>query len=580
MLWWIGVSTLRKPFYGVMVFDRTRNMSRTRRYGSSPCLRQGKQKASPTKAAALWIRCMCAMLALIAVGVVGCGGGTITPPPPSGKYSNGSLHGQYAFTMSGVDLTGAYAARVGSFTADGAGNITGGLEDVLQLSAGQPAAQLSFSGGHYSVQPNGRGQVVLTAANGGAQLELSIAFQSLNTGFAIETDLNASSSGTFSLQSSADFTTGALANPYVFQLSGVAFSGTNAAPVDMIGRITADGGGNITGGIMDTSSGFSLTPSGATAVAPSTYALDTNGNGTNFGRGMLTLNGRTYAFYIVDGTHFKMLEEDNLGGTAGDALQQTGVIPTQNGQFTGGFVYQISAVSVITTGALGPVTRVARFTADGNGGIGSISLDDNNDGRYTHISQGGNISAATYSIDTANAGSGRGTFTFKDSGAGTFVDTFYLISPTQGVVQENSKGIIGTGPMYPQSSGPFTLENLAGTFVTSWSGVQLGSQSVIAFDETFLSQYTLANTNSSNVSGTVDYTELGVSSKTLYSSVGVAGNLTIRNDGTTNNLYKFALNGSPAITVNFQAYFASPSTVLLVCSDGIRTTSGIVLQQQ
>jgi hypothetical protein len=443
------------------------------------------------------------MLVLVAVALLACGGGTIQPPPPSGPYSNASLHGQYAFTMSGVDLNGAYTARAGSFTADGAGNITGGLEDVLQLSTGAPAALVSFSGGHYTVQSNGRGQLVLRAASGGGQLQLDIALQSLSAGFAMETDLNASTNGTFNLQTSADFTNAALVNPYVFELSGVSFSATNAAPVGMIGKITTDGGGNITGGVMDTNDGFSLTPSGATAVTPSTYALDTNGNGTNFGRGMMTLNGRTFAFYIVDGTHFKMIEEDDLGGTAGDAVQQAGAIPTQNGQFTGGFVYQIAGVSVITTGSLGPVTRVARYTADGNGGLGAISLDDNNDGGYLHISQGGNISAATYAIDAANAGSGRGTYTFKDSGAGTYSDVFYLISPTQGVVLETSRGIIGTGPMYAQSAGPFTLVGLAGTFVTSWSGVQLGSTSAIAFDENFVSQYTLSNATSSNITGTL-----------------------------------------------------------------------------
>jgi hypothetical protein len=482
--------------------------------------------------------------------------------------------------MTGVDLNGAYAARVGSFTADGAGHITGGLEDVLQLSAGQPAAQVSFAGGNYSVQSNGRGQVTLTAASGGGQLQFSIAFQSPNTGFTVETDLNASSTGTFDAQTNADFTNAALANPYVFELSGVDFSNTSAAPISMVGKVTTDGGGNITGGVMDSNSGFSSAPSGATAITPSTYALDSNGNGANFGRGMLTLNGRTFAFYVVDGTHFKMLEEDNLGGSTGNALLQTGAIPTQNSQFTGAFVYQIAGVSVVTSGSQGPITRVARYSADGNGAIGSISLDDNNDGGYTHISQGGNISAANYAIDTTNPGSGRGTFTFKDSGSGTFSEVFYMISPTQAVVQENTKGIVGNGPMYAQSSGPFTLANLAGNFVTSWSGVQLGSTSAIAFDETFVSQYTLSNKNSSNIAGTVDYVELGLSSKTLYSSVGVAGNLTVRNDGTTNNLYKFALNGSPAITVNFQAYFANPSTVLLVCSDSIRTTGGIIFAQQ
>ena len=51
-----------------------------------------------------------------------CGGGGSTtppPPPPVGKFSNASLKGQYAYSMSGEDLNGAFIARVGSFSADG-----------------------------------------------------------------------------------------------------------------------------------------------------------------------------------------------------------------------------------------------------------------------------------------------------------------------------------------------------------------------------------------------------------------------------------------------------------------------------
>jgi hypothetical protein len=73
--------------------------------------------------------------------------------------------------------------------------------------------------------------------------------------------------------------------------------------------------------------------------------------------------------------------------------------------------------------------------------------------------------------------------------------------------------------------------------------------------------------------------ELGLSPKSLFTNVGLGGTLTINGDGTTNNLYKFVLGGSPSTTVNFQAYFANPGTVLLVCSDSSRTTAGIVLQQ-
>ena len=128
----------------------------------------------------------------------------------------------------------------------------------------------------------------------------------------------------------------ALGHPYVFNISGVSFLNAKAAPINMVGQVAGDGNGNITGGVMDTNDGNAGAPSGATAIAPGTYALDSNnGNGTSFGRGTMTFNGRTFAFYIVDDTHFKMLEEDTLGGSAGDALQQAATIPTQNAQFTG-----------------------------------------------------------------------------------------------------------------------------------------------------------------------------------------------------------------------------------------------------
>jgi len=519
----------------------------------------------------------CAAIAFLAMTLAACGGGgpTITPPPPTGNFSDSSLNGQYAFSMSGLDAqSGGYIARVGTFTADGAGNIKAGLEDVLSLSSGQPAGIVSFTGGNYQILANGHGLVVLNAATGGG-LQLNLVLQSNSSGFLMQTDLNATSSGNFSLQTSADFSATKLANPYVFDFSGVSFLGTNVAPISMIGQIKADGNGTITGGVMDTNDGNLGAPSGATAVTPGSYALDSSGNGTNFGRGTMTFNGRSFAFYIVDATHLKVLEEDTLGGAMGDAVQQAGTVPTQNPGFTGSFVYLVGGASV--TGTMGPIARAARFTADGSGGLGTISLDDNNDGSYTHISQGSNISAASYAIDTTNAGSGRGTFTFTDSGAGTFSDVFYMISPTQAVVQDTSAGIIGDGPLYSQTGGPFTLSGSAGNYVFNWSGVELSSPP--PFEEDFIGQYALSTAASSNISGVTDYVELGLSPQGAFTNVGLGGTLTISSNGTANNLYKFVVGGSGSSTVNFQAYFANPGTVLLVCSDSSRTTAGIVLQQ-
>jgi len=66
-------------------------------------------------------------------------GGTIVgppPPPPTGNFSNASLKGQYAFSMSGTELCGpspgfsTFFARAGSFTADGSGHISGALKTL------------------------------------------------------------------------------------------------------------------------------------------------------------------------------------------------------------------------------------------------------------------------------------------------------------------------------------------------------------------------------------------------------------------------------------------------------------------
>jgi hypothetical protein len=513
------------------------------------------------------------LAALLGFALLSCGGSSPTPPPPNSGFTNASLKGQYAFLMSGVDIAGAYLARIGSFTADGAGNITAGLADGLDLSSGQGSSQISITGGSYSIQTNGRGTLTLQSASG--SLRFSLAMQSISTGYLVQTDLSASSSGSFTLQSPANFSVSSLANHFVFDLSGVTFTPSAAAPISLIGEFNPDGAGTVTGGVMDTNNG-NLQPSGPTPISPGTYAMDSTG-GSSFGRGTMTFNGYTFAFYIIDSTHIVVMEEDRLGGTSGNAFLQSSSVPTQNSEFNGSFVYLQEGASV--KGALGPVVRVTRLTSDGNGNLGSISLDDNNNGRYTHVSQGSNISKATYSIDTANSGSGRGALAFTDSGTGTYTNVFYLVSPSQGFIQVTSAGIIDDGPLMAQSPGPFALNGLTGNFVFSWRGEQLGVNTAIPLAETYVGPYALSSASSSNIGGIVDYVQLDLSGQNFYSDVPLGGTLTINNDGTANNRYKFAINGAQSSTINFQAYFVNSSTVLMVTSDSNHTTAGFVNQQ-
>ena len=510
-----------------------------------------------------------------------CGGSgaNITPPPPAGNFSNASLNGQYAFSMSGVDLnSGAYIARIGSLAADGQGHITAGLEDVLDLGSSNPASLMTFSNGTYQIQANGRGVIVLNVTGGGT-LQLSVSLQSGSHGYLVQTDGLASTSGGLEMQTPLQFSANAINGKYVFDFSGISFAGTTPSVISLIGQFGADGNGNVTGGTIDVNDS-SFAPTGATALTASSYQLDTNGNGTNFGRGMMTLDGRTYAFYIVDATRVELLEEDQHGGSSGPAILQTGAIPTTNAGFKGSFVFLTGGSDTTSRGNFGPDARVGRFTADGAGGIGTISFHENNDGNNAQLSPGSGISNASYTIDTSNAGSGRGTFTFHNSSIGTVTYVFYMYSPTRAVIQDVSAGIEADGTMVLQSAPSFTTASVAGNYSFSWSGLEIVSPS--PFDENYVGQYVQTTAANGNISGVVDYAQLGlntINTNGVTLNAGISGTLTIAGDGTQNNTYKVAIGGPTPFTVNFTAYFADNGTVLMVCSDGNRTTAGVATVQ-
>jgi hypothetical protein len=517
--------------------------------------------------------------AVLACFLAACSGSgsSVTPPPPSGNFSNASLSGQYAFSMSGRNgSTGGFVGRIGSFSADGNGHITSGLEDVLDLSSGQPASTVTFSDGAYQIQSNGRGVATFNVTGGGT-LQISLSLKSNTEGLLIQTDGVASASGNFELQTPAKFSNNAMLGKYVFDFSGISFAGSPPSVVSTVGEFAADGNGNVTSGTLDINDG-SFNPSGAIGVSPSSYLLDTNGNGTNFGRGTMVLNGKTYAFFIVDNTRIKFLEEDATGGSEGEAFAQSGAIPVQNSDLKGSFVFLTGGA--VAGGNFGPIARLGRMTADGSGGVNTLVFDQNEDGNNTHVSANSGSSNAVYAIDTANAGSGRGTFSFHSSSLGDISYVFYFYSPTRAVIQDASLKVIADGAMLAQASGPFTTSNVAGNFIFDWNGLQLVNPS--PFDETFVGQAVQSGSGNNNLRGQADFAELGltvISTSGVTLNAAISGTLTMNGDGTQDNTYKIAVGGSSPFTVNFKAYIADSSNILVICYDGNRTTSGVQIQQ-
>jgi hypothetical protein len=502
-------------------------------------------------------------VAALALLTASCGGGGSsfpTPPPPTGNFSNASLKGTYAFSMSGTDASisvGAFIARVGSFVADGSGNISMGMEDVID---GGVLNTVQFTGGSYSIQPNGKGTLTLNTLSGG--LGLTIALNSSSKGVMIQTDLNATSSGSFILQSSSAFTATAINGPYVFDVSG---ADVNGAPVSVVGQLMTNGTGAITGGIYDSDDGGSLITA-QTFGAGGTYTFDPS-NGATFGRGTFVFASRTFVFYIVDGTRIRLLETDAQLFTLGDALQQSGA-PTQTA--AGSFSFLIGGSSAL--GTHGPIARCARFTTDGSGSVTNIQLDDNNNGSITSITSGTTIMNPKFAIDTANPGTGRGTLTFTASGspnAGTFTFVLYLSSATQAFIQDTSNGVIGDGTMLAQT-GSFTTASLAGNYVFDWSGINLA----LGFEEDFAGQYTLSSGGA--ITGVVDFVELASPSKRnpAFLNIPITGMLTVNGDGTGANKYTVTTGNSPSTTLNYHAYLAGSNTILLVGVDTNRTIAG------
>jgi hypothetical protein len=501
-----------------------------------------------------------------------------------GGFTNASLKGTYAFSMSGEGATindfGLPISRIGSFVADGNGNITAALEDLTD--AGNSTGAIGFSGGTYSIQANGKGTLTLnSSATSG--LQLNIVMTSASSGFLIQTDLLATSSGTFSLQSPGSFTQTAINGGYVFSVNGI---DANLAPVSVVGQISTSGGGSVTSGVLDENDGSSPAPSGAVAVAPGgSYQLDaTAGHGTTFGRGTISFGGLAFAFYIVDGTHIFLMEEDGVFATNGDAFQQSGTIATTNAGFTGNFVHVIGSGSLATGG---PIGRGARYTADGQGNLTSIGADDNNAGLFSCIGAGDSrctlqAAPSTYAIDTANAPTGRGTLKIAVTGqANPFQGVFYLISPTKAVIQDTSANAIGSGMLMAQS-GTFSNSSLAGNYTFNLSGIVLGTTSQTSFfEEDFIGQYALSSAAASNVTGAADFVELGSSTSRppAFLNVPITGTLKINGDGTQRNGFNIITGNSPSTTLNFTAYIASPQEIFLVGTDNTRVTNGTMTQQ-
>jgi hypothetical protein len=357
---------------------------------------------------AIWKSCLALLLAsLILTTMVACGGSVRVPstpatPPPSANnagYSNASLSGNYVFTLRGVGSRGEAFVAVGVFTADGAGKITSGQQDVNDVFSGLQQ-QAAISSGTYSVGTDGRGQATLNFANGN---NATFSFVLVSPGKAriIEMSNFELSSGLFELQTTPPSVP---SGSYVLRMDGmnnVQFG----QPVSRVGLLTAAAGS--ASGVLDENYNGTFT---ATVAVPSTTI---SGFSATTGRGTMQFTTTTgganstgttidLVFYVVSSSRIEFLSMNVTEQLSGYADLQSGTFIT-NASVSNPYVYEISGYSVN-----GFITETGSFTLNGSGAVDNGLEDFVDNGNYSASVPFS--STSSYAADGTNNGRFTGSF--------------------------------------------------------------------------------------------------------------------------------------------------------------------------
>ena len=369
--------------------------------------------------------------------------------------NNAELNGDYAFTFSGISGNGSVSsvfAAVGRFTADGAGNLTGG--ELATNGAGAGAVSPQAFTGTYSIGADNRGVMTLNFSGSSAKL----AFAMLANGNAQFIEFDASGgagtigSGTMEKADTTAYSTARITGDYAFGAAGSDNANNRAA---IAGRFTSNGTGTLTNAAGDVNAYGTDYAMNFTA-ANYTVSSTATGRGAmslafTFGGAPDTLN---FVFYVVNSGKLFVMESDTVT-TATPLLNGTVVrqqIPAggfSNTSLNGNMVIYLTGLSLCGSGPGVPKAVAGLLTTDGNGSL-SITYDEN----YCRAPNAVTGAAGTYSV----ASNGRATITI-----GGYSLVAYLVNLNQiFLFVSDSNVLFGLGE--PQAAMSFTNSALQGTY--------------------------------------------------------------------------------------------------------------------
>ena len=454
--------------------------------------------------------------------------GTATSP------NNTKLSGPYAFLFSGFNGTRPMSV-VGSFTADGNGNLIAGNADVA-IVGGTTRTNQGLTQSSYSVGSDNSGTMSLnTAVNyptGSFRFTFSFVLDSFSSlgvaarGRLIESDrTDQTGTGFFAKQDPAAFSSAAINGGYAFGLSA-AGTGLGSNLTAVLGRFTASNG-LFSAGQVDL---LSSTPGPPPADQPfaGTYSVD----GTGRGEAVLNIssgaNPSNFVLYVVSSGESIWVDTGGSGAT-GMALQQSSAAFTINslkgisvfgaagGGFPPGNGYEQNDVNV------------GEFQFDGMGKL-TVTSDEN----YFGIPMPGETISGTYSVDANGLGRGE-----MNGACGS--SPFYLVSPGKGFILTGCD-VFQFGIFEEQTGAPFSNASFSGHYA-------LGTLPLFPGLDTSFVAGVLAADGAGNLSGR-STTAAGSQTFTGTYSVDASGRVTLvitPTSGTPSNMVFYLISPSKAV---------------------------------
>jgi large repetitive protein len=442
------------------------------------------------------------------------------------------LIGQYVFLFHGFDANGAVVAA-GSFTADGLGKITDGVEDVNRHVPG-PAANVPFTG-TYAIGLDNRGMLTLTSSLGTSTFAFALRSPNNiipNRARLIETDASGTH-GSGEMQSGVGacppFASANSTGPYAY-VFGISGDDLNKGRVALAGSFQADAAGHLSSGSLDENDAGTLT---SNVAWTGTYAAPANSPRCSMTLTMVGSPTRNFAFYPP----FLVQVDAAAGGTPLTAGKVWGVAP-DSGAPAGALFTNASLGAPIVGGLTGysldtnaPDVSLFFFSPDGKGNV-TMTVDENSGGAVTT----GTVLTGSYEVSaegrvTLTAGINPPVLYLANSNVsdplefsitavvvGTdnaaslgFLESQISYGP-QGVGPVNTSIVPGSYKLATENPASSKVMDLAGAGVVDGAGISgtwdESSQAANVADQAFTATYSITNTPA-NGSGTLTITPAG-----------------------------------------------------------------------